>query len=127
MADDHTPVLEEQRARGSAEEQPTNNRGNFTRNLNQEADESVARKMFFGGLALLPWLHLVNVIFFRKQFMDASIDPKVTLWVRRSFMGFLFTTALFLTWAIMFQLKWKDFGWAKLVMVLPPENLNVGW
>ncbi|GLE01863.1 hypothetical protein PINS_up010701 [Pythium insidiosum] len=124
MADDHTPVLEEQRAQ---EEQPTNNRGNFTRNLSQEADEAVARKMFFGGLALLPWLHLVNVIFFRKQFMDGSIDPQVTLWVRRSFMGFLFTTTLFLTWAIMFQLKWKDFGWAKLVMVLPPENLNVGW
>ncbi|TMW68874.1 hypothetical protein Poli38472_001030 [Pythium oligandrum] len=125
--DDTTPVPVLEEPPRQPTEQASNNRGNFTRNLNQEADESIARKMFFGGLLLLPWLHLVSVIFYRKQFMDPSIDPKVTLWVRRSFMGFLFMTTLFIAWAITFQLKWKDFGWAKIVMVVPPENLDVGW
>lgn len=79
MADD-TPVLGEP-ARGSGEAPPqeTNNRGNFTRNLNTEPDEAIAKKMFFGGLLLLPWLHAVNIIHYRKQFVDPSIDPKVTL------------------------------------------------
>lgn len=91
---DSTPVLEEAPprsthgsgsnhggSRGPREEgnEDRNNRGNFTRNLNKEPDEQVARKMFFGGLVLLPWLHLVNVIFFRKQLTDPSINPQVTL------------------------------------------------
>lgn len=87
MADD-TPVLGEP-ARGSggdaaaaaaaAPAQDSNNRGNFTRNLNTEPDEAIAKKMFLGGLLLLPWLHAVNVIHYRKQFADPSIDPQVTL------------------------------------------------
>lgn len=93
MADD-TPVLEEAPrptggsggggGDGSESGGDRNNRGNFTRNLNKEPDEAVARKMFFGGLALLPWLHLVNVVFFRRQFQDPSVDPKVTLCTYRS-------------------------------------------
>lgn len=78
MADD-TPVLEESARNTEAEVPETNNRGNFTRNLNVEADEAIAKKMFFGGLLLLPWLHAVNIIFYRKQFFDPSIDPRVTL------------------------------------------------
>ena len=35
----------------------------------QELDvEVVARKMFYGGCALLPWLWLVNIIYFRKLY-----------------------------------------------------------
>ncbi|DAZ93178.1 TPA: hypothetical protein N0F65_003061 [Lagenidium giganteum] len=116
------PVLEE--AVRNAPPTDSNNRGNFTRNLNKEDDASVARKMFLGGLFLLPWLHLANVMFFRKQFMDANVDAQVTLWVRRSFMAFCFTSILFISWVLVFQLNWKEFGWAKLVMVLPPENLD---
>lgn len=85
MAADDTPVLEEQtRSSGNANDgrsapQDNNNRGNFTRNLNTEPDSAIAKKMFFGGLALLPWLHAVNVLHYRKQFVDPSIDPQVTL------------------------------------------------
>lgn len=89
MGDD-TPVLEEvprspagvaapATGEGEGEGADRNNRGNFTRNLNKEPDAQVARKMFLGGLALLPWLHFVNVWFFRRQFTDATVDPKVTL------------------------------------------------
>lgn len=47
--------------------------------------------------------------------------------VRRSSMSFVFMTILFVSWVILFQLKWEDFGWAKLVMVLPAKNLDAGW
>ncbi|CAI5742352.1 unnamed protein product [Peronospora destructor] len=123
-----TPVLEEETLHsGLTDHVDTNNRGNFTRNLNKEADESVAKKMFLGGLVFLPWLHLVNVIFYHKQFLDPSIDASVTRWVRRSFLGFLFWTVLFLSWVLVFQLNWKDFGWQDLVMVVPKGEENVGW
>ncbi|CAI5720974.1 hypothetical protein KXD40_005996 [Peronospora effusa] len=123
-----TPVLEETLRPDSTEgTADTNNRGNFTRNLNKEADESVAKKMFLGGLVFLPWLHLVNVVFYHKQFLDSSIDASVTRWVRRSFLGFLFWTVLFMSWVLIFQLKWKEFGWQSLVMVVPKADENPGW
>lgn len=42
-------------------------------------------------------------------------------------MGFCFWTVIFLAWAIIFQLNWKDFGWANLVMVMPESDENAGW
>ncbi|CAH0519431.1 unnamed protein product [Peronospora belbahrii] len=122
-----TPVLEESVRPESTNPADRNNRGNFTRNLSKESDEFVAKKMFLGGLMFLPWLHFVNVIFYRKQFLDPSLDASVTLWVRRSFMGFLVWTVLFISWFLLFQLNWKEFGWQNLVMVVPDEDENTGW
>ncbi|CAH0477522.1 unnamed protein product [Peronospora belbahrii] len=121
-----TPVLEESVRPESTNPADRNNRGNFTRNLSKESDEFVAKKMFLGGLMFLPWLHFVNVIFYRKQFLDPSLDASVTLWVRRSFMGFLVWTVLFISWFLLFQLNWKEFGWQNLVMVVPDEDENTG-
>ncbi|RHY55458.1 hypothetical protein DYB35_001461 [Aphanomyces astaci] len=138
--DSNVPVLEAAR-----EDDPTNNRGNFTRNLNKEEDSSVAKKMFFGGLALLPWLWAVNVFHYRAQFLDGTIDPKTTICasvfeylrafgfmmffigVRRSFAGFVFVTLIFVAWVVTFQLSWKANGWQKLLLVVPPEDLDQGW
>ncbi|ETV91697.1 hypothetical protein H310_13766 [Aphanomyces invadans] len=120
--DSNVPVLEAAR-----EDEPTNNRGNFTRNLNKEDDSSVAKKMFFGGLALLPWLWAVNVFHYRAQFVDGTIDPKTTIWVRRSFVGFVIVTLIFTAWVVTFQLSWKTNGWQKLLLVVPPEDLDRGW
>lgn len=49
------------------------------------------------------------------------------LGVRRSLMSFVFMTILFIAWAVLFQLKWKDFGWQSLVMVVPDEDEDAGW
>ena len=39
--------------------------------------EGVARKMFYGGCALLPWLWLVNIIYFRKLYFAEDCPPGV--------------------------------------------------
>ncbi|KAF0693555.1 Aste57867_15497 [Aphanomyces stellatus] len=119
--DDSTPVLE------AAREEQGNNRGNFTRNLNQEDDSLVAKKLFFGGLAFLPWLWAVNVFHYRAQFLDGSSDPKTTLWVRRSCAGFVFVTLVFVAWVVTFQLTWKANGWQSLLLLVPAEDLDQGW
>lgn len=55
------------------------NQVNFTRNLSKESDASIAKKLFFGGLAFLPWLHFLNVFHFRKYLLDATQDPQTTM------------------------------------------------
>ena len=42
-------------------------------------------------------------------------------------MSFAFVTTLFVAWVIVFQLKWRDFGWSSLVMVVPSEDIDAGW
>lgn len=103
------------------------NRGNFTRNTNKEKDEAIAKKMFIGGLFLLPWLWAVNVFYYRKQFMDKTIDPQVTKWTRRSFAGFLLYTSIFLSWAIVFQLQWRNNGWESLLLSVPKRDIDRDW
>ena len=39
--------------------------------------EVVARKMFYGGCALLPWLWLVNIIYFRQLYFAEDCPPGV--------------------------------------------------
>ena len=39
--------------------------------------EVVARKMFYGGCALLPWLWLVNIIYFRRLYFADDCPPGV--------------------------------------------------
>jgi hypothetical protein len=51
----------------------------------------------------------------------------ITQGTRRSFMSFCLITILFLTWVIVFQTKWDELGWGKLVMVMPPKSLDPEW
>ena len=44
--------------------------------------EAVARKMFYGGCALLPWLWLVNIIYFRKLYFSTDCPRGVKKWVK---------------------------------------------
>ncbi|EQC32029.1 hypothetical protein SDRG_10228 [Saprolegnia diclina VS20] len=123
MARNSVPVLEEARP----PEDAGNNRGNFTRNLAKEDDSAIARKMFFGGLAFLPWLWAVNAFFYRRQLLDATLDPTTTLWVRRSAVGFVVVTCVFVAWMVTFQLTWKQNNWQNLLLVVPAEDLDKGW
>ena len=78
--------------------------------------EAVARKMFYGGCALLPWLWLVNIIYFRKLYFSPECPPGVKKWVGRSSIGFLVVTTLWIIWCIIFQTTYKSWGTALLVV-----------
>ena len=99
---------------------------------------NVARKMFWGGCALLPFLWMVNLIYFRKELMSSSTPAplKSCAWLlcanlvrrrhcipdarvavtyaptdlRKSLAGLCIVTAMFVTWVVVFQTSWEGWG-----------------
>jgi presenilin enhancer 2 len=82
--------------------------------------EAVARKMFYGGCALLPWLWLVNIIYFRKLYFSTDCPRGVKKWVKRSSVGFISVTTLWIIWCVVFQTTYKS--WGRSLLVVPVDD-----
>lgn len=91
----------------------------ITMNLERLPNEeklSLCRKYYLGGFAFLPFLWLVNVIWF---FRDAFVKPAYTeqlqikTYVKRSAVGLLLWVAVLTTWITIFQhfrAEWGEVG-----------------
>ncbi|KAJ8332810.1 hypothetical protein SKAU_G00417060 [Synaphobranchus kaupii] len=67
---------------------------------------NLCRKYFLGGLACLPFLWLVNVVwFFREAFVKPTYDEQdqIKTYVKRSALGLLLWVAVLTTWITIFQ------------------------
>lgn len=82
--------------------------------------EAVARKMFYGGCALLPWLWLVNIIYFRKLYFSAECPPGVKHYVQKSTIGFVTVTTLWIVWCVVFQTTYQS--WGRALLVVPVDD-----
>ena len=107
---------------------------------------NVARKMFYGGLALLPFLWLVNLIYFRRELWSKHTPPAlkacthadVSVLVQgtradhtccrctdlhKSLVGFVVVTVLFMVWVVIFQESWQSWGdTGRDMLVVPPVS-----
>ncbi|XP_076137335.1 gamma-secretase subunit PEN-2 isoform X1 [Alosa pseudoharengus] len=67
---------------------------------------SLCRKYYLGGFAFLPFLWLVNVVwFFREAFVKPTYNEQLQIktYVKRSALGLLFWVAVLTTWITIFQ------------------------
>lgn len=51
--------------------------GNMTRTTVETSDADVAKRMFFGGCAALPWLWCVNSYHYRQHLRGPNADPEI--------------------------------------------------
>ncbi|XP_055331626.1 gamma-secretase subunit pen-2-like [Paramacrobiotus metropolitanus] len=75
----------------------------------------LCRKYFLAGFALLPFLWLINVIwFFKDAFLrDLSVNDdrrRIRRYVIQSFIGCVIFTAGLLAWIVIFQTKRIEWG-----------------
>jgi presenilin enhancer 2 len=73
----------------------------------------LCRKYFYGGFFLLPFLWLVNSIwFFRDAFLAEAFDEqkRIRSYVVRSMIGTSIWTAIIATWVTIFQVYRADWG-----------------
>lgn len=81
----------------------------FVMNLERLPNEEklcLCRKYYLAGFALLPFLWLVNVVwFFREAFVKPAYteQSQIKTYVKRSGMGLLFWVAVLTTWITIFQ------------------------
>lgn len=84
--------------------------------LPNEEKLSLCRKYYLGGFAFLPFLWLVNVVwFFREAFVKPAYTEQLQIktYVKRSALGLLLWVAVLTTWITIFQhfrAEWGEVG-----------------
>jgi Presenilin enhancer-2 subunit of gamma secretase len=88
----------------------------------------LARNMFIGGCCLLPWLWVVNLLYYAQAWRLGKLPAEVVTWVRRSAVCAAIESLLFLTWVVAFQIFWRSWGSDifPYMMLVPKEDLS-GW
>ena len=84
-------------------------------------DVKVARRLWYGGFAGLPWLWLVNYLHFRHTARLPSADPDLEKYVYRSLCGAILGAVLFVGWVVYVQLSWRTSSWLQSIMLVVPE------
>jgi len=88
-------------------------------------DLRVARRMFYGGFALLPWLWFVVWIHFRKVARHPQSDPRLAAYAQRSLVGAVCGAVLFIAWVVYVQLSWQSWSLAlqnSLMLIIPEQD-----
>ena len=86
-------------------------------------DLKVARYMFYGGFAALPWLWFVVWVHFRKVAREPHASPMLAVYARRSLIGSVLGGTLLLSWAITASLSWRSWGEAgRAIMLVAPDG-----
>ncbi|XP_013397554.1 gamma-secretase subunit PEN-2 [Lingula anatina] len=73
----------------------------------------LCKKYFYGGFALLPFLWVVNFVwFFKEAFIKQHYEQQqqIRSYVIKSLIGAIIWTAIFITWVTLFQLYRASWG-----------------
>ncbi|KAK2831607.1 hypothetical protein Q7C36_016693 [Tachysurus vachellii] len=74
--------------------------------VSNEEKLNLCRKYYLGGFAFLPFLWLVNVVwFFKEAFVKPAYteQPQIKIYVKRSALGLFLWVAVLTTWITIFQ------------------------
>ncbi|KAG4086560.1 gamma-secretase aspartyl protease complex, presenilin enhancer-2 subunit [Neocallimastix lanati (nom. inval.)] len=81
------------------------------KNMSEQEILSISKKMFYGGFAFLPWLWLVNWIYFNPVLKQRpGLSEQIHFYVKWSFIGAAIWIVLLATWVIIFQTTRTKFG-----------------
>ena len=88
-------------------------------------DLKVARRMFYGGFAGLPWLWFVLWVHFRHIAMAPTADRRLRKYVDWSLYGTICGSALFIAWVTFVQLRWRSWSsFGMSFMLIVPETTD---
>ena len=89
-------------------------------------DLRVARLMFYGGFAALPWLWFIVWVHFRKVAKQSNADPRLAIYVNRSLVGAICGGVALFAWVLAVQLSWQTWGeFGESIMLVVPEGDEV--
>jgi len=89
--------------------------------MTAEKMRGICKKMFIGGFFFLPWLWLVNVLLFFREYRRPSTPADVKFYLRYSLVGCAAYTSVIITWLCIYlaeRNKWGAAGDA-IALVIP--------
>ena len=93
----------------------------------EEHNTRVAKIMFVAGCFFLPWLWILLLIHYRMELLDQAAPAALRRYLFASAAGTVVTTALFLTWVVMFQLNWQSWGQVGLSLLIYAPSSDAWW
>ena len=79
--------------------------------MTSEQKLNVARKYFYIGFAFLPFVWLVNCVwFFKEAFIKKDAPKKLRHYLLGSFVGFLIWTGVLIVWTSVYQTQRPNWG-----------------
>lgn len=84
-----------------------------------QLDLKVARRMFYGGFAGLPWLWFVVWVHYRGVAKMPHSDPALQTYVNRSLVGAIIGGVVFAAWVIAVQSSWQQWLPESWMLVIP--------
>ena len=86
-------------------------------------DLMVARRMWYGGFAGLPWLWFISWLHFRHAAKLPSAHPELGKYATRSGVCAVIGGMLFLAWIVYVQTTWRTWGdFGRSFMIVIPEE-----
>ncbi|KAF2078403.1 hypothetical protein CYY_000270 [Polysphondylium violaceum] len=76
--------------------------------LDEEKMLSVAKKLWIVGFFFLPWVWLINVLFFLPY--RKTINEKIKWYLKFSLIGFFVYTSIFMAWMGIFLVNRNSWG-----------------
>eukprot|EP00211_Chloroparvula_japonica_P009951 CAMPEP_0119137826 /NCGR_PEP_ID=MMETSP1310-20130426/24456_1 /TAXON_ID=464262 /ORGANISM="Genus nov. species nov., Strain RCC2339" /LENGTH=102 /DNA_ID=CAMNT_0007128953 /DNA_START=173 /DNA_END=477 /DNA_ORIENTATION=- len=90
-------------AEGQRERNPDNLFDRDDPRQSPELAEDVAFKLFVAGWFFLPWLWLMNVVYFRELLVGGRLPPKAKTYVLSSGFFFVVSAVAIVVWAIVYN------------------------
>ncbi|PRP82057.1 hypothetical protein PROFUN_03747 [Planoprotostelium fungivorum] len=78
--------------------------------LSPDKQIDIAKKMYIGGFFFLPWLWLVNFLFYKEYMNKPNTPPIVKTYVYRSLAGFGIWTVVFFIWLSVYLVNHNSWG-----------------
>lgn len=90
--------------------------------LTKERSETLVRRYFYLGFVGLPWLWIVNFLYFRRFQRESAV---IQTYVKRSLVGGIIGLLLFAIWIVAVQLGLPSSS--ALWVIRPSRGENLGW
>mmetsp|Transcript_4739 Transcript_4739/g.5136 ORF Transcript_4739/g.5136 Transcript_4739/m.5136 type:complete len:100 (+) Transcript_4739:14-313(+) len=78
--------------------------------MDADTKKSVAKKLFYGGFAMLPLMWLANYLLFYPVLHKRTTPPEVKRYARLSLVLFAISLVVLVVWYAMYALLWDKMG-----------------
>ena len=87
----------------------------------------VSTRLFYGGCFFLPWVWILNALYFRKILLNRSGDAIVRRNCVLGLIGASIWVVAFIVWVCVYQTMWSSWGsFGQTISIVYPKGQNYG-